>query len=203
MSRRSAGLNLLVRRALLGVLAAVVIGCASASAPGVPAPPNGELVAPAAAVESFTPTGPTESARVVHITDGDTVRVVIDGEEHRLRYIGIDTPESVAPNTPVEAFALEATTANAALVDGRSVVLEMDVSERDRFDRLLRYVWLPPDDGATAGSPGAAWRLVNLELIRLGVAEAVDYPPDTKYSDLFDAAERKAREEGVGMWADD
>ena len=144
------------------------------------------VATPAAATDrlpasTFAPSGPTEAGLVVRITDGDTVRVVIDGVEHRLRYIGIDTPESVAPNTPVEPFAEAATDANARLVDGEAVVLERDVSETDRFDRLLRYVWLAPDLGNRA-TDDDAWRLVNLELVRAGLAEAVDYPPDTKYS---------------------
>jgi endonuclease YncB( thermonuclease family) len=144
----------------------------------------------------FAPSGPTELAQVVSVTDGDTIRVLIDGEEYRLRYIGIDTPESVAPDTPVEPFALAAAEANAALVEHHSVVLEKDVSQTDRFDRLLRYVWLPPADGR----PSAGWRLVNLELVRAGLAEAVDYPPDTKYSDWLAAAEAEARADGSGMW---
>jgi micrococcal nuclease len=132
---------------------------------------------------------------VVDITDGDTVRVFIDGEEHRLRYIGIDTPESVAPDQPVEAYGPEATTANALLVGGEEVVLESDVSDTDRYDRLLRYVWLEPDD------PGDAWTLVNLELVEAGLAEAIEYPPDTKYVDDLEAAEDEARAAGRGMWS--
>jgi micrococcal nuclease len=131
---------------------------------------------------------------VTSITDGDTIRVEIDGHESRLRYIGIDTPESRAPGTPVEPFALAATAANASLVGGAQVVLEKDVSETDRFDRLLRYVWLSPDDGA-------AWRLVNLELVRAGLAEAVAYPPDTKYQDVLESAESEARAAGRGQWS--
>jgi endonuclease YncB( thermonuclease family) len=149
----------------------------------------------------FAPTGPTERGLVVRITDGDTVRVVIDGVEHRLRYIGIDTPESVAPNTPVEPYAKAATEANARLVDGERVVLERDVSETDRFDRLLRYVWLAPDL-ENRSSDDDVWRLVNLELVRAGLAEAVDYPPDTKYSGILGVAETEARAAGRGMWAD-
>jgi endonuclease YncB( thermonuclease family) len=151
------------------------------------------------ALERMGPTGPTEIGRIVDITDGDTVRVVIDGEEHRLRYIGIDTPETVAPDIPAEAYGTEATTANALLVGGEDVVLESDVSDTDRYDRLLRYVWLAP---GTGDAPTDTWTLVNLELVRAGLAEAVDYPPDTKYADELDAAEDEARERGFGMWGD-
>lgn len=185
----------------------VAVGCAPGAAVETAPPPSAisspvaERVIQVAAEPTFGPSGETQIGRVVRITDGDTIRVVIDGTEHRLRYIGIDTPESVAPGTPVEPFALAATAANAALVEDRSVVLEKDVSETDRFDRLLRYVWLPPSGSADAGALDAAWRLVNLELIAAGLAEAVDYPPDTKYSDLFHAAEADAREAAIGRWA--
>jgi endonuclease YncB( thermonuclease family) len=184
-----------------GLLSIALVGCAPVI--------GGELVeAPTAsfgpmtvrspsALEILGPTGPTEVGRVVDITDGDTVRVIIDGEEHRLRYIGIDTPETTAPDTPVEAYGPEATTANALLVGGEDVVLEIDVSDTDRYDRLLRYVWLAPGTGDT---PTDTWTLVNLELVRVGLAEAVDYPPDTKYSAELDAAEDGAREQGLGIW---
>jgi micrococcal nuclease len=80
------------------------------------------------------------------------------------------------------------------------VVLETDVSETDDFGRLLRYVWLAPDDPAETGT--GSWRLVNLELVHAGLAKARDYPPDTKYSDLLDAAEAEARAAGRGIWGD-
>ena len=97
------------------------------------------------------PAGPVERAHVVRVVDGDTVVVDIGGRQDRVRYIGIDTPESVQPNTPVEPFAREAAAENAALVRGRDVLLERDVSERDDFGRLLRYVWVESTgDGAAA-----------------------------------------------------
>jgi endonuclease YncB( thermonuclease family) len=190
-------------RALLLLLAVVATGCAPTGGTGTSTrPPDTAIVGRGAAAATFAPSGPTEVGQVVKVSDGDTVRVTIDGAEHRLRYIGIDTPESVAPDTPVEPFALAAAAANAALVEDRSVVLEHDVSETDRFDRLLRYVWLAPDPAARPDDPSAGWRLVNLELVRAGLAEAVDYPPDTRYSALLHAAEAEARAAGVGLWAD-
>ena len=126
-------------------------------------------------------------ADVVSVTDGDTIRVEIDSEVKRLRYIGIDTPE-VGENA--EPFGEEATAANAALVAGGRVCLEVDASDRDRFDRLLRYVWL--EDGT----------LVNEALVRDGLAEAVRFPPDTKRHDAQLApAEKAARAEGLGIWS--
>ncbi len=137
------------------------------------------------------PTGPTQIAHVTRITDGDTIHVDIDGQDHRLRYIGMDTPESVKPGTPVEPYAKAAAAANAALVADRDVVLEKDVSETDRYGRLLRYVWLRDDAG---------WTMVGLELVRLGYANVLTYPPDVKYAAAFVAAGREAREAGRGLW---
>jgi micrococcal nuclease len=141
----------------------------------------------------LAPTGPTQQAHVVRVVDGDTIRVRIDGQEHSLRYIGIDTPETVHPSRPVEWMGREASQANRQLVDGRTVVLEKDVSETDRFGRLLRYVWLPELDG---------FLLVNLELVRLGFAQVSTYPPDVKHTELLLGAQRAAREAGLGLWGE-
>ncbi len=139
----------------------------------------------------FRPTGPIETARVVRVVDGDTIIVHIGGRDERLRYIGMDTPETVKPDTPVQWMGPEASRANAGLVAGRSVVLEKDVSETDRYGRLLRYVWL--DDGGR-------WTLVDLELVAQGFAQVETDPPDVKYADRFVAAERAARAAGLGLW---
>jgi micrococcal nuclease len=138
------------------------------------------------------PTGPTQLAHVTKVTDGDTIHVSIDGTDYRLRYIGMDTPESVKPNTPVQPYAEEASAENARLVADRDVVLEKDVSETDRFGRLLRYVWL--HDGDT-------WTMVNLALVENGYARVLTYPPDVKYADLFVAAARTAQQDNLGLWA--
>ena len=131
---------------------------------------------------SLKPTGPTQVAQVVSITDGDTIRVQFGGREYPVRYIGMDTPET---HFGVEPLGPEAADANARLVEGKQVVLEKDVSETDKYGRLLRYVWLRDDSG---------WLLVNLELVRLGFAQVATYPPDVKYTDsLLLPAQRAAR----------
>jgi len=127
-------------------------------------------------------------ARVRKVVDGDTIQVSIDGKDYTLRYIGIDTPETVQPNHPVEWMGPEATAANEALVAGETVYLEKDVSETDRYGRLLRYVYLA--DGT----------MVNAELVRRGYAHSSAYPPDVKHQELLDRAEREAREAGRGLW---
>src|SRR5690606_13274468 len=91
-----------------------------------------------------------------------------------------------------EWMGREAADANAALVAGREVVLEKDVSETDQYGRLLRHVWIQTDAG---------WTLVGLELLRLGYAQVTTYPPDVKYVDeLFLPAQQTAREAGLGLW---
>ena len=123
-----------------------------------------------------------ERALVVRVIDGDTIEI---GTGQRVRYIGIDTPE-VHPQ--VECYGLEAWARNRELVEGKVVRLEKDVSGTDRYGRLLRYVHV---DGL----------LVNAELVRLGCARAIAYPPDTKHQSLLERLERESREAGMGMWA--
>ena len=127
-------------------------------------------------------TSPPESAKVTRVIDGDTI--VIEGS-YRVRYIGIDTPE-IHPEA--EAFGIEAWQANRQLVEGERVRLERDISETDKYGRLLRYVYI--DD-----------IMVNAELVRQGLAQAKAYPLDTKYHDYFKKLEEGTKSEGRGMWA--
>jgi micrococcal nuclease len=134
----------------------------------------------------FQPTGPTEVATVLSITDGDTIRVDRGHGSEPVRYIGINAPE------PKQPGGNEATARNAELLTvGAEVVLETDVSDTDRFDRLLRYVWL---------HEGSTWTLINLQLIKDGVAEAVAYPPDVRYQQTFVSAQTIAKTQKVGVW---
>ena len=151
--------------------------------------------APPSRNELLRPQGRTERAELVRVVDGDTIRVTIDGTEHRVRYIGIDTPETVRPGSPVEEFAIEASDANRELLVGRRLVLERDVSETDRFGRLLRYIWTVAD--------ADRYTFVNLELVRRGYAQVATYPPDVRYVDLFLEAQREAREAERGLWSAD
>ncbi len=125
-----------------------------------------------------------EMAAVKRVVDGDTIELT-DGRT--LRYIGIDTPESKKPNTSVQCFALAASARNKELVEGKTVRLVNDVSETDRYKRLLRYVYV--DD-----------QLVNEVLVREGYAFARSYPPDIALQEQLRAAETKAREESKGLW---
>lgn len=122
---------------------------------------------------------------VTKVVDGDTIRVLLDGKEQKVRYIGIDAPENT---TTQEAFGKEATKRNAQLVRNQIVELYRDISETDRYGRLLRYV--------VTNSV-----FVNLKLIEEGYAKAVTYPPDVACAPIFQQAERTARELGRGLWA--
>lgn len=141
-----------------------------------------------ASTPEVTPTPEREAALVVDVVDGDTIKVELDGRLYTIRYIGIDCPETRDPARPVEWMGPEATEANRRLVGGQIVYLERDVSETDRYGRLLRYVFLA--DGT----------FVNAELVRLGYAQVSTYPPDVRYQSLFLEMEREAREAGRGLW---
>lgn len=126
-------------------------------------------------------------ARVVRVVDGDTIKVDIEGEVYTIRYIGVDTPETKHPTKPVEPFGPEAAAKNEELVGGKMVGLEKDVSEVDRYGRLLRYVYVGD-------------LMVNGELVSLGLAQVSTYPPDVKYQEWFLDLQHEAREAGRGMW---
>jgi endonuclease YncB( thermonuclease family) len=117
--------------------------------------------------------------------DGDTIEVAIDGQEYKVRYIGIDTPESVDPRRPVECFGKEAADKNQELVEGKIVGLEKDVSETDAFGRLLRYVWL---DG----------RLINARLVSAGYARG-HLPPGRPLCGVVRAT--AGRGASIGAWS--
>jgi micrococcal nuclease len=124
---------------------------------------------------------------VTRVIDGDTIEVDIGGIIYKVRYIGMDTPELDDERPEFCALAQEATRLNRQLVEGETVRLEKDISETDKYGRLLRYVYV----GDT---------FVNAELVRQGLAWAKAYEPDTKYQDILDEAEAEARQGKVGIW---
>ncbi len=124
------------------------------------------------------------NASVVGVIDGDTIDVKIDNQTYRVRYIGMDTPEDT---TTKEPFGAQATEQNRLLVEGKTVVLYKDVSETDKYDRLLRFVIA--DDV-----------FVNFELVRLGSAEVTTYPPDVSCQENYLEAQREAQGALVGLW---
>lgn len=130
-------------------------------------------------------------AQVSRVIDGDTIEVVLpDDTTEKVRYIGIDTPETVHPTEPVGCFGPEASEYNKALVDDKTVWLELDVQERDRYGRLLAYVHLVSDSQA----------MVNAILLSQGFAQIYTFPPNVKHVDRFLALEREARDAHRGLW---
>lgn len=216
MTVRSRSRTRRITAAITALLAVALVGCGSLATSGSTRHGTGAFAVPAGThqpTETSTsphsrkpernpkatrppggPTGPTTVARVTRVVDGDTIHVSIRGQDFTVRYIGMDTPETVDPRQPVQWMGPQASRANERLVDGERVVLEKDVSETDRFGRLLRYVWLQTPDG---------WLLVNQRLVRRGYAHSSAYPPDVKYQDRFDRAERRARRDGIGLWGDE
>jgi micrococcal nuclease len=137
------------------------------------------------AVAACIPTGAAWSTGIVsQVVDGDTIHVLIEGKEYKLRYIGMDTPESTIDHDP---YGPESSNKNKELVDGKQVTLIKDTSETDKYGRLLRYVFV--------GN-----LFVNYELVRQGYASAKAYPPDTACHDYLTSAQSQAQASLMGIW---
>jgi len=121
---------------------------------------------------------------VKRAVDGDTI-LLSNGK--RVRYIGIDTPETKHPHKPVEEFGEEAYQYNKSLVEGKRVRLEYDIEKRDRYGRILAYVYVDEV-------------FVNAELVKEGYAQVYTFPPNVKHQELFIGLQRMARDEGRGLW---
>ena len=128
---------------------------------------------------------PDGSMRVARVVDGDTIE--LEGGT-RVRYIGVNTPETVHPTKGTECFGKEASDYNKSLLKDGIVILKEDISETDTYGRLLRYIYLP--DGT----------FVNLKLVEDGNAYASTYPPDVAHAKEFVAAQAAARAAGRGLW---
>ncbi len=148
-----------------------------------------------AAAEDKIPEG-AERAKVVSVVDGDTIKVErANGQTKTVRLLLIDTPETRDPNDPVECYGAEATKRTKVMLPkGRTVYLEKDVSDTDRYKRLLRYVWFK------GAKDGKAY-LANELLVKEGYAALSTYPPDVARVDQLRDAEREARTEERGLWA--
>jgi micrococcal nuclease len=132
---------------------------------------------------------PALEGTVVRVVDGDTIHVRLGERLEKVRYIGVNTPEVHHPTRGEEPGGRAAAGVNGQLVNGRRVRLELDAQSRDRFGRLLAYVWVD----AT---------MVNAELVRRGVAQVMTVPPNVRSQALFVRLQREAREAGRGLWRD-
>ncbi|WP_051062625.1 thermonuclease family protein [Ilumatobacter nonamiensis] len=169
-----------MNRVVIGVVAAILAvaatGCDSSS-------DETTLIVPDGTVEA--------NAVVDRVVDGDTVDVIIDGREERIRLIGIDTPETKRPNSPVECYGPEASAFTEALLpEGTLLRIERDVVGRDDYGRLLGYL-IRVDDGL----------FVNDEIVRRGFAQPLSIAPNTVHADLFVDAARTAERDDLGLWS--
>ena len=129
------------------------------------------------------------AVKVVRVVDGDTIQVCCIGwKREKVRYIGVDTPETHHPMRGVEPYGMEAAEANRKLVDGKTVRLEFDVQQLDKYGRTLAYIYL--EDGT----------FVNAWLVENGYAMVMTFPPNVKHQELFLKLQREAREARKGLW---
>lgn len=177
---------------LVVILSFFLTGKVINALPSSPSTPTPKPEVKSEQVESSpTPLLPTPTpdpnitiAKVVNVVDGDTFKIE-SGETVRL--IGVDTPETVHPSKPVQCYGKEASQKTEELIEGKEIKLEKDVSETDRYNRLLRYAYI-----------GDVF--VNEYLVREGYAMSSSYPPDVKYQAKFVEAQKKAQEENKGLW---
>ena len=167
-----------LRRAVALVLGSLLVPGALAGCRGALEPAGG-------------PSADAGTGEVVQVIDGDTVDIRIGDVTERVRLIGVDTPETVAEDRPVQCFGAEASARTKELLPaGTGVRVERDEITRDRYGRLLSYVWRTEDDV-----------LVNLALIEGGFADAVTFGDNEALYQVFAAAEATARADGVGLWS--
>ncbi len=138
--------------------------------------------------ESVSPGGRMEG-RVTRVVDGDTIKVALGGRAQTVRYIGMDTPETVKPNTPVQCFGKSASAENQHLVAGKRVALALGAEPRDRYGRLLAYVYRRGDG-----------LFVNAALVRGGFASILTIPPNVAHAGELHRLQGAARAAGRGLW---
>jgi micrococcal nuclease len=167
---------------LIAVVTALVLWSRLGPSPGPPPvpPPKPMRLDGEALPQSFT-------GRVVSVVAGDTIDVQLDGQQVRVRYIGVNTPETKHPTEGQEPCGPEASAANRRLVEGQTVRLELDVQAWDRSQRLLAYVYVGDV-------------MVNAELVRQGYAQVATFPPNVRYVDQLRPLQQEAREAGRGCW---
>ncbi len=169
----------------IAVLVLAVLSGACASTGGDSSAPD---TAPTATLPVSDVLAP--NATVERVVDGDTIIVLVNGRRERVRLIGIDTPESVDKNRPVQCYGHEASAYTESLLPpGTPVRLVRDVEARDQYDRLLAYVVRTDDQ-----------LFVNLDLIENGYAGPLTYPPNDHYARLFESSADTAASVGIGLW---
>lgn len=175
---RVAGIGLL---AVVAMVAVLLAGCRPERTPQLATSPAERATWPAAPPDAV-------AAPVERVVDGDTFIAVVAGQRERIRLIGVDTPETVDPDRPVQPYGKQASNFAKHMLGGRTVRLVGDVEPRDKYGRLLAYVWLPD---------GTFW---NALLAAEGYAQLITIPPDVTYASLFRGLVDEARSADRGLW---
>ncbi|MDI6709272.1 MAG: thermonuclease family protein [Bacillota bacterium] len=187
--------------AVLVLLVALLAGCGArdpAPAPGEKGSPASESSAPVAQEDRDPqPSGGFPAARVTDTLDGDTLGVVLEnGRREKVRLIGVDTPETSGDPQP---YGPEAAAFTENSLNGRRVWLETDVEARDRYGRLLAYVWLSVPE--SRDEAGVRTKMFNARLLAGGYAQVLTVPPNVRYADFFVQLQKEAREAKRGLWS--
>lgn len=168
-------------------LVAASVACSAPAGPGPPASVAGRGPPPSTPGETAAPP-PGVAVPVTKVTDGDTIHVLLSGVDERVRLIGVNTPEVDWYGGEAECYGTRAGLYARRRLTGANVRLVFDVARRDRYGRLLAYVYVGGE-------------LFNLTLVRLGYARADPVPPDTSMAPTFQSAEDRARAAGRGLWS--
>ena len=173
--------SIIVKYAALGMLLLLAAtGCGA----------ENSAVTPSVSSPEASPAGLIPNATIHKVVDGDTIIADVSGSRESVRLIGVDTPESVARNRPIQCFGAEASAyLKSLLPEGTAVTLILDEEPRDSYDRLLAYVIRNHDD-----------LFINLDLVAQGYADTLSYPPNTHYEEMLDAAAQGAMLAGLGLW---
>lgn len=140
----------------------------------------------------------TVEAYVIKTVDGDTFQAIIQGKKERVRMIGIDTPETHHPTKPVQPYGPEAEQFTRQQLQGQTVYLEFDVGQRDRFGRILAYIWT--SQPANDSDSEIRNKMFNGRLLLDGYARLMTIPPNVRYVDHFQKYQKEARNAGNGVW---
>ena len=143
-----------------------------------------------------------EKAKVLYAHDGDTIWVKIDGKKEKVRFVGVNTPEVAKDGNPAEFMAEEAKDFTEEILKDKEIYLERDISDRGKYDRLLRYIWLekPLSNPELSDIEN---KTLNGILVKEGYAYANYYKPDIKYHNFLKGLEKSAQDKNLGIWSDE
>lgn len=144
-----------------------------------------------------------EEAKVVKVVDGDTIEVSLRGKNYKIRMVGVDTPETVHPKKPVQFYGKEASNYTKSQLTNKTVFLQKDVTDNDKYGRLLRYVWLSKPSSNNPSKQEVISKMYNAQLVKNGYAHVYTYPPDVRYIPVFRELEENARKNNIGLWNED